>query len=902
MNRSIVATLAALMAAGAAFGQEPADPGAQLQIGPAPDGQGVIASTLQRLRPAGTAAEFPGRPVDVALAPDGQTLYAKDNRGLVVFDAADGFALKQELAFPDKSGGSMHGIAVSKDGKTVWATTAQNNLHEAKVGDDGQLAWSRAILLPGPKAGEPVHAAGIAVSADEKTLYVALSRNNSVGVIDLVEGKLVDQIPVAVAPFDIVLSADEKALYVSNWGGRRPKEGEATADSSGTPVLIDERGVAKSGTVGKVDLAGKRMTIETATGLHPADLVLDEKANRLYAANANSDTVSVLDAETMQEIESILVRPDPELPFGSMTNALALAPDGKTLYAANAGNNAVAVVRLSAEAGKPSAIAGFIPTAWYPGALALSADGATLFVANVKGFGSRDQKGPAEKGRSVYWFSGVVSKVAVPDGPALAAMTEQVKTDARVPQALRSWERQSAAAEVKPVPVPRRVGDPSVFEHVVYVIKENRTYDQVFGDFPQGNGDPNLCMFPREITPNHHAIAEKFVLLDNYYCNGVNSADGHSWTTEGNVTDHLEKAFGGFTRSYTYGDDPLTYSSTGFIWDSVLLRGLSFRNYGEFDYSETVPADASFKQVYDDFVSGKNEIQFKQKIGIDKLRAYSSPSTPGWNMNVPDVLRVDRFLQEFREYEKNGDWPNFTILHLPQDHNSGTSPEMPTPNAHMADNDLAVGRLIEALSRSKYWPKTCVFIIEDDPQNGFDHVDGHRSICLVASPYTKRGAVVSHFYNQTSVLHTIGRIFGCPPMNQMDASAPLMYDCFTEEPDFSPFVALPANVPLDELNKPLALLGPEERRWAERSLAQDFGGPDRIEDDVLNRILWHYSKGLRTPYPEALSGPHGTGLKDQKLAISEEDEEEEEEEEGERERAREGRKASGEPDDDDGRD
>lgn len=875
-NRLVLAFSLTFSLLAVSTGKAQEDPDAKLLVGPAPDGAGVVATTLQRLRPAGQSVEFSGRPVDLVLSADGLRLYGKDNRGLVVFDTTD-WKVVQELAFPDKTGGSMHGIAVSGDGKTVWATTAQNQIHEAKVGEDGKLGWARSILLPGPKAGEAVHATGLALSADEKTMYVALSRNNSIGIVNLADGQVIEQIPVGVAPFDVVLSADGKCLYVSNWGGRRPKEGEKTAPSSGTPVLIDDRGVAKSGTVGKVDLAEKRMVIETATGLHPADLVLDEARGRLYSANANSDTVTVLDAESMKEIEEILVRPDRSLPFGSMTNALALAPDGKTLYAANAGNNAVAVIELGQGGeGKSSRLAGFVPTAWYPGALAFSADGQTLYVANVKGYGSRDVRGPAEKGRSVYWFRGVVSKVARPSQEELEGMTAQVMRDARVPQALRAWEQRTAAEEsdVKPVPVPRRIGDPSVFEHVVYVIKENRTYDQVFGDLPQGNGDPNLCMFPRKVSPNHHALAERYVLLDNYYCNGVNSADGHSWATEGNVTDHLEKAFGGFTRSYTFGDDPLTYSSTGFIWDQVLLKGLTFRNYGEFDDAKPVPADATFKQIYDDFVSGKKSITFKQSIGIENLRNYSSPTTPGWNMSIPDIVRVDRFLEEFRAYEKNGDWPNLVIVHLPQDHNSGTSPDMPTPNAHMADNDLAVGQLVEAISKSRYWPKTCIIINEDDPQNGFDHVDGHRSICLVVSPYTKRGEVVSHFYNQTSVLHTIGRIFGCPPMNQMDALAPLMYDCFTDEPDFTPYTALPANVALDELNKPLALLGPEERHWAERSLAQDFSGPDRIEDDVLNRILWHYVKGVRTPYPEALSGPHGKGLKERKLVIVDEDDDE----------------------------
>ncbi|WP_235963780.1 bifunctional YncE family protein/alkaline phosphatase family protein [Tautonia rosea] len=824
---------------------------------------GTLVTTQQRLRPAGTSVEFPGRPVDVAVSPDGSLVVAKDNRGVLLIDAQT-WQINQRLAFPD-GGGSMHGIAVSQDGRRFWATSAQSHLYEATLADDGAFAWSRTYDLPGPNGEGPSHACGIALNEDETVAYVALSRNNSIGQVDLTTGAVVREIPVGVAPFDVELDPSGTVLYVSNWGGRRPLDGEQTALSSGTPVLVDDRGVAKSGTVGKVDLEQGAMTVEVATGLHPSDLVLDPRAGRLYVANANSDTVGILNVSNgaFSEVAEILVRPDPTLPFGSASNALALSEDGGTLYVANGGNNAVAVVSLNDDR-TGGAVLGFIPAGWYPGGLALGPDG-HLFIANIKGLGSRSEPEDPAKGRSVYAYLGTVQKVAPADTETLADWTAQVLEDSRVPQALRAWEREQVRADIAPRPVPERLGEPSVFEHVVYVIKENRTYDQVFGDFPQGEGDPNLTIFGREITPNHHALAEQFVLLDNYYCNGVNSADGHSWSTEGNVTDHLEKAFGGFTRSYTFGDDPLNYSSTGFIWDNVLLHGLSFRNYGEMDYAEPVPKDATFVQIYEDFLNGTNEITFTQNIGIDTLRRYSSPNFPGWNMKIPEVLRADRFLKELAEFEETGTFPNFVILYLPQDHGSGTTPGMPTPNAHMADNDLALGRIVEGISASRFWPKTCIFVIEDDPQNGFDHIDGHRSICLVASPYTKRGAVVSEFYNQTSVLHTMERILGLPPMNQMDAMSPLMTECFTDEPDFTPYTALPVTVPLDELNKQVSQLPPGQRVWAEASLAQDFTVFDRADEDTLNRILWHFAKGADTPYPAHLAGAHGTGLKGRKL-------------------------------------
>ena len=416
------------------------------------------------------------------------------------------------------------------------------------------------------------------------------------------------------------------------------------------------------------------------------------------------------------------------------------------------------------------------------------------------------------------------------------------------------------------MPVPKRVGEPSVFEHVVYIIKENRTYDQVFGDMPQGNGDPKLCVFGKEITPNHHALAEQFVLLDNFYCNGVNSADGHAWTDEGYAGDYWEKSFGGFTRIYFQGD-PLTPASSGFIWDNVLLHGLSFRNYGEKVFPEMKGRPTWF-DVYEDFVNKTGKIEMTYPMTFEALRQYTCPDYPGWNMKIPDALRIDAFLREFKKYEASGDWPSMVMVYLPQDHTGGLSPNFPTPESMVADNDLAVGKLVEAVSHSKFWSKTCIFVIEDDPQAGFDHVDGHRSLCLVASPYTKRGAVISNFYNQTSVLHTMELMLGIPPMNQMDAMAPVMTDCFTEVADLSPYTCLKNNIPLDTPNKAKSELkekaDAQALHFAELSEKQDLSEPDQINDDAFNRILWFAMKGDR-PYPTEWAGPHGKGLKALKL-------------------------------------
>ncbi len=823
-------------------------------VGPLP-GSGHLTATHQMLRPAGQTVEFAARPVDLAVAPDGRALYVKDSRGLVVIDPAS-WQIRQELKF-SAGGSSVHGIVVTRDGSRVFATTAQDLLWEAKTTPGGRLELGRKLTVKGPGGRGYAAPAGLALSPDEKTAYVCFSRNNSLGIVDLESGQCVKEVPVGVAPYDVVLVEKGRKAFVSNWGGRHPRAGEKTAQSSDTDTLVDERGVAASGMVSVVDLESAREIAQIETGLHPSDLALSADQRRLYVANANSDTVSVMDVATHRVIETIAVRPDATLPFGSAPNALSLSPDDRTLFVANGGNNAIAVVSLAASPGGVSRVAGFIPTAWYPGGVVN--DGRVLYIANVKGFGSRDPQ-RKKTGWNSHYHLGAVSRLEIPGAATLKAYTRQVQTDARVPEMLRALDRFSGGR--KPVPVPARLGEPSVFNHVVYIIKENRTYDQVLGDLPQGNADPSLCVFGREVTPNHHALAEEFALLDNYYCNGVLSADGHAWSVEGYATDYLEKSFGGWTRSYPFaGDDPMSFAATGFIWDHVLLHGLSFRNYGEMSKTQLQPPKASFEEVWADYKGKTGKITFTHDMQIETLRRYSCPRSPGWQMRIPDAIRADVFLEEFTGYEQRGDWPNLVIVFLPSDHTSGTRPGSPTPRAHVADNDLAVGRIVERISHSRFWPKTCIFVIEDDPQNGFDHVDGHRSICLVASPYTKRGVVVSRFYNQTSVLHTISRMFNLPPMNQMVALAPLMTECFTSTPDFRPYRCRPNQIPLDEMNRSGAALQGDELHWARRSMEQRFDEVDCADEDTLNRIIWHSVKGASAPYPAHLAGAHGKGLR-----------------------------------------
>jgi hypothetical protein len=398
------------------------------------------------------------------------------------------------------------------------------------------------------------------------------------------------------------------------------------------------------------------------------------------------------------------------------------------------------------------------------------------------------------------------------------------------------------------------------------VIKENRTYDQVFGDMARGNNDSSLCTYGREVTPNHHALADEFILLDNYYCNGVVSADGHQWATQGVITDYQEKMFGGHPRGYDFGTDPLANAGCNFLWDSALQHGLSFRNYGEFDFPELVSKTDNWFDVYAEFKKSQ-QVKFQQSILMDTLRKYSCPDYPGWNLAIPDVMRVQCFLKELKQYEKTGDLPRLLIVYLPQDHTAGVSKDHPSPRALIADNDLALGQLIDGISHSRFWPKTVIFVNEDDPQDGWDHVDGHRSLCLVVSPYAKRNAVISKFYNQDSVLRTMERILGLPSSNQLTAVAPLMDDCFTAKPDLTPYTAKANQIALDERSlKVDSSMSKDERNLIAATKRLDLSRPDRINDDTFNRILWHASKG-NAQYPSKVAGAHGKGLKNLHLKL-----------------------------------
>ncbi|HTQ09761.1 MAG TPA: alkaline phosphatase family protein [Fimbriimonadaceae bacterium] len=785
-----------------------------------------LMPTGHLLDPAGKQLVINSRPVDLVLSPDGKFAIVKDNQGVKVVKTDD-WTLANQYGL--KNGASMHGLLCTPAG-VIYDSDAHSEIHVGQIGADGSIEWKTDVSVPKPSIGGESYPCGMATLTGDR-LAVCASRANALDIVEK-DGSTSATIDVDPCPFDVAIAPDGKTAWVTCWG-RKP--GRHSAMSSGTAVDVDDRTVATGGNIDVVDLQTNKVVARIAAGLQPSQIAVNEKL--AYVANANSDTVGVYDLAKRRLVTEALVKPDLKLPFGSAPNALAVSPSRGELYVACGGNNAVAVLTL----GDNPAVKGFIPTNWYPGAVAVSKS--KLYVASIKGTGSRNAKDPDK--HSVYEFSGSVGAIDLPDATTLAADTAKVSQLAMAPQILDAYVRTNLISGT-PEPVPQDLGGPSAIQHVVYVIKENRTYDQVLGDIGKGESDSSLTIYGADTTPNEHALAGQFVLLDNFYCNGVNSADGHSWATEGIASSYLERSFGGFTRSYPFGgDDALNSASSGFIWDAALAAGRSFRNYGEGDYAGLEKA-MSWKQLYDATLAGAT-YEFKQSIANDRLRRYSCRNYPGWNLGITDQYRADVFLQELAGFEKKNSMPNFSIVYLDQDHTAGLTPGMPTPKAMVADNDYALGRIVDGISHSKFWGTTAIFVVEDDAQDGWDHVDGHRSTCFVVSPYCRRGALVSTFYNQTSVVHTMLQILGAPPLNQMDAMSPLMTDCFKAVPDLTPYTAKPPIIPLDTLNvakKATAL----QRRLMAKSKLLDLTKPDASDEDLLNRMQWVSVKGSR-PYP-----------------------------------------------------
>jgi hypothetical protein len=518
-------------------------------------------------------------------------------------------------------------------------------------------------------------------------------------------------------------------------------------------------------------------------------------------------------------------------------------------------DNALAVISLgkksrAASTEKLSILDGFIPTAAYPGGAAVSTDG-TIYVANIEAEGSSIpfySEGSTKAKYNSHKEMASISVIPVPEKSELPAYTERVI-------AANQHFRLDLTAKlprkgILPVPVPERIGEPSVFKHVLYIIKENRTYDQVLGDLKKGDGDSSLTIYGRKITPNAHELCNQFVLLDNFHASGKCSAEGHQWTDASIVTDYVEKSVRAWFRSYPHVQyDALVYSPTGFIWDNALAHKKTVRIYGE-ACDIKFAKNQTWSEIYKGYLNNE-KLEFKNITTIKPVEAILSQTFPSSdNHLVSDVQRADIFISELAEYEKQpGDkLPELMIMALSNDHTSGTRPGVPTPRAFVADNDLAVAKIVEALSKSKFWSNTAIFVTEDDSQDGWDHVSAYRTVGMVISPYSRTGSLVHTNYNQVSMVRTIEQILGMPPMNIMDATAMPMFDCFSDQLDLTPYKALKNEIPLDEMNPELRTLKGKALHYAKRSMEPQFDGIDDGNEELFNRILWFAAKG-NTPYP-----------------------------------------------------
>jgi len=706
----------------------------------------------------------------------------------------------------------------------------------------------------------------ISTESNREYLYVVLNGNNKVIKQDLLTGDTIWIADPGVAPYGLTMAAGK--LYVTNWAGRTPLPNDT--EVAGIPwgkarVNNNTGGGTREGSVTVIDPKTGSKIKELLVGLHPNEITSDKQGRYIYLTNSNSDNVMVINTLIDEITETISVRLQPEINpfFGDSPNALSLSIDEKYLYVANGMDNALAVIRLSKRAarrgtGNTSIITGFIPTGAYPSAICPLPSG-KLYVANLEASGARLSLNYSNTKNLIYNSHNMlasVSAIPVPDSKKLKAYTDTVIAVNDLSRA--TLAREAPRAGIKPKTVPDRIGEPSVFKHVLYIIKENRTYDQILGDMTQGNGDPAICTYGVNITPNIHKLCEEFMLLDNFHVSGKCSADGHMWSDASIVTDYIEKNMRAWFRSYTHVlYDAMAYAPTGFIWDNALSHGRSVRIYGE----ASVPVlDNKLKwaDIYNKYIKGE-KVEFFNRTTIEPVKAILSQTYPSYgNHEFSDAMRADALIKELNEYEAMpGDkLPELMIIALPNDHTNGVRPGYPTPRAFVADNDAALGKIVEAFSKSRFWENTVIFVVEDDSQGGWDHVSAYRTVALVISPYSRLKKTVSTYYTQPSMIRTIEQILGMPPMNIQDAIANPMTECFTSVPDKTPYKALPSNIPIDELNPQIISLKGKALHFAKKSMLPEFDGIDSGNDDLLNRILWFAEKG-NTPYPAKYSGAGG---------------------------------------------
>jgi YVTN family beta-propeller protein len=770
-----------------------------------------------RIAPVGRHLSIGDLPLAMVLSPDGHSLvvtnngYAKPTLRVVDLD-------RQYVASTVPLDDAWLGLAWHPDGVRLYSSGAAANSVQALTWRNGALQKSAVISLKPPaelptegtnrpNATPQSFVGGIAVSPDGARLFAVHVFGELLSSVELASGT-VKSVALAAEPYTCLVSRDGKTLFVSLWGGSKV-------------LMFDPE-----------TLAMKR---EIAVGGHPNAMVESIDGKRLFVACANTNAVWTIDLDAGKAAEQISIALFPKAPPGSTPNALALSPAGDRLLVANADNNTVAVVDVTRPA--ESRVKGFIPTGWYPTGVLFSGDGQTIYVLSGKGLISqanpRGNQPGINGGQGQYTGSmleGSLSILPMPADDLLERYTRTAYTLTPYSDETRLAPRAAPTDNA----IPARVGDPSPIKHVFYIVRENRTYDQILGDLDRGNGDPNLTLFGDDVTPNAHALAREFVTLDNFYVDAEVSYDGHAFSMGAYATDVVEKIWptnygsrggvylseGGGEMRNAYGN--LAAPDNGYIWDACLRAGVSVRSYGEF--TERDPATG------------------KSRARVPGLDGRINPNYPSWDLRTPDNTRVDAWLEEFHQFEANGELPALSILRLGNDHTNGTRLGYPTPRAMIAENDQALGRIVEAISKSVYWKDSAIFVVEDDAQNGPDHVDAHRSVAFVASPFVRRGIVDSTLYTTSGTLRTIELILGLPPMSQYDAAAAPMYGSFQRAAALAPFARRDARVRLDEMNRAGA-------PGAAESAAMNFVEADLTPELALNEILWRSVRGAHSVMP-----------------------------------------------------
>ena len=769
---------------------------------------GKIAKTGQvllpngwKLSPAGHALPLGDLPLNMQISASGRLMAVTNNgqstQSIQLIDPKNEKQLDERIIKK-----SWYGLAFSHDEKMLYASGGNDNLIIAYQIQNDKIGKGDTITLGLPWPKNKICATGIAVNKSNKRLYTVTKEDSSLYIIDLQTRKILNKIKLAAEAYSCILSPDEKKLYISIWGS---EEVQCYNIPNGALTAIK-------------------------TGNHPNEILLNKKGSLLFVANANDNSVSVINTLTNKTIEVVSTTLYPTKLTGSTTNGMALAADEKTLYIANADNNCLAVFDVS----KPghSQSKGFIPVGWYP--TNVKTYGNKILVSNGKGFTSMaNPKGPqpekktdnsgyqsgAINSREQYiggLFKGTLSFIDVPQPERLKAYTKQVYLNTPF-----TTEKTALADGIAGNPIPRKRGDKSPIKHVFYIIKENRTYDQVLGDMPQGNGDTSLCIFGSKVTPNHHAIADEFALLDNFYVDAEVSADGHNWSMAAYATDFIEKtwptSYGGRGGNYdSEGERKIGDPKDGYIWDYCKRAGVTYRTYGEFAENG--------------------------KANIKSLNGHFCIQSPGFDLNIKDVYREQIWEHDFDSLVRVNAVPQFNSLRISNDHTSGQKKGALSPVAAVADNDQGIGLFLEHLSKSPIWKESVVFILEDDAQNGPDHIDAHRSPVFVAGPYVKRNAVVHGMYSTSGVLRTIELILGLPPMSQYDAAAMPLFECFTNKPNFAPYTVKPAQVNLEQRNVAV-------NESSKRSQFFNLAKEDAVPDLDLNEVIWKYVKGENTIMP-----------------------------------------------------